>query len=102
MLQLAVLLALLLYAGWAYLLYRLHVALHAIDPALSGQIGKPSLFWTPFNGHALLIELIRRRDLRSTRYAPLATQARVMRVWAVATIAATAWLFWVAYQTPGL
>lgn len=102
MLQIAVLLVLLLYAGWAWLLYRLHRALDKIDPTLSGQIGKPSLFWTPFNGHALLVELIRRRDLHHSRYAPLAAQAGVMRVWAVATIAATAWLFWVVYRTPGL
>lgn len=101
-LQIAVLLVLLLYAGWAWLLYRLHVALHAIDPGLSDQIGRPSLFWTPFNGHALLVELIRRRDLRHSRYAPLAAQAGLMRVWALATIAATAWLLWVAFHTPGL
>ncbi|HMN20646.1 MAG TPA: hypothetical protein PKA16_04555 [Ottowia sp.] len=101
MLQIAIPLVLLLYAGWAWLLYRLHVALDAIDPVMSEQIGQPSLFWTPFNGHALLVGLIRRRDLRSTRHAPLATQARVMRAWAVATVAGTVWLLWVVHQTPG-
>lgn len=102
MLLFAVVLVVLLYAGWAWLLVRLHLALERIDPALAEQIGKPSLFWTPFNGHALLVELIRRRDLGSTRYAPVALQARVMRVWAVVTIAATAWLMWTVYRTPDL
>ncbi|MCZ2103399.1 MAG: hypothetical protein OZ923_02605 [Comamonadaceae bacterium] len=102
MLATTVLVTVLLYGGWAVLLYRLHVALHGIDPDMSGRIGTPSLFWTPFHGHALLVELIRRRDLRGTRYAPLATLAVVMRVWALATIAATVWLFWVVYRTPGI
>lgn len=100
MLGIAVLAVVLLYAGWAYLMYRLHVALCRIDPEMSEQIGKPSLFWTPFNGHVLLVKLVRRRDLGSTRYAALAPLARVMRVWAVATIVATAWLLWVYSQTP--
>lgn len=102
MIHIAILVTVLLYAGWAWLLYRLHVGLHAIDPELSDQIGRPSLFWTPFHGHALLVELIRRRDLRCTRYAPLAPLASVMRVWALATLAATAWLLWVVYRTLGL
>lgn len=100
MLRLAVLAVVLLYAGWAYLLYRLHVALWRIDPAASDRIGKLSLFWTPFHGHALLVKLVRRRDLGGTRYAALAPLARVMRVWAVATILATAWLLWMYWQTP--
>lgn len=100
MLASATALVILLYTGWAYLLYRLHAALHAIDPQLSDQIGQPSLFWTPFNGHALLVGLIRRRDLGRTRYAPLAAQARLMRIWAVATLAATAWLLWVCWAQP--
>lgn len=100
MLATATALVIVLYAGWAYLLYRLHAALHIIDPQLSGQIGQPSLFWTPFNGHALLVGLIRRRDLGHTRYAPLAGQVRLMRIWAVATVVATAWLLWVYWVQP--
>lgn len=102
MLATAVFVTVLLYGGWAVLLYRLHVGLHGIDPEMSGRIGTPSLFWTPFHGHALLVELIRRRDLRATRYAPLATLAAVMRVWALVTIASTVWLLWAAYHTQGL
>jgi len=98
MLATAVALVVLLYAGWAFLLYRLHVALRAVDPQLSDQIGQPSLFWTPFNGHVLLVGLIRRRDLADTRYAPLAARARVMRVWAIATVAATGWVLWLSWS----
>ncbi len=96
MLKIAVVVTVLLYAGWAWLLYRLHAALETVDPDLCARIGKPSLFWTPFNGHAQLVELIRRKDLGSGRYATLQGLALTMRVWAVATIAATVWLFWAA------
>lgn len=88
------LLAVLLWLGWAYLLYRLHMALEVVDPVLSAEIGRPSLFWTPFWGHRHLIGLIRRPDLGSGPHAPLAGQARLMRVWAVATLLVTAWLLW--------
>lgn len=101
MLAATVALVVCLYAGWAWLLYRLHVRLQEIDPGLSRQIGRPSLFWTPFNGHALLVELIRRRDLRDTRYAPLARQARVMRGWAIVLVVATGWMVWTYLRTPG-
>jgi len=88
----------LLWGGWAWLLYRLHVALVAIDPALAAEIGRPSLFWTPFWGHRHLVELIRRPDLEDSAYAPLAGQARLMRGWAVATLAVTGWLAWQALR----
>lgn len=100
MLEVSVIVTVLLYAGWACLLYRLHVALETIDPDLCDRIGKPSPFWTPFNGNAHLVQLIRRRDLGSSRYAALHGQARVMRVWAVATIAATVWLLWAYARAP--
>ena len=86
---------------WTVLhLYRLHRSLRAVDPGLSDQIGKPSLFWTPFNGNARLVQLIRRHDLGNTHYAPLAKQATLMRVWAIATVAATAWLLWAWIRAP--
>lgn len=100
MIEIAVALVVALHAGWAYLLYRLHRRLAAVDPALSERIGKPSLFWTPFNGHADLVRLVRRRDPGNGRYAVLEAQIRLMRVWAVATIAATAWMLWVYAHTP--
>lgn len=100
MLWIAVLSTVLLYAGWGYLLYRLHARLAIIAPELSRQIGRPSLFWTPFDGDARLVRLIRRRDLGGTRYASLEGQIRIMRVWAIATIGATVWMLWVCTNVP--
>lgn len=96
----AVLVVLALYIGWAYLLYLLHLRLEAIDPELSGRIGRPSPFWTPFNGHAELVRLIRRRDLGNGPYAALSGLARLMRFWAVVTVGATVWMLWVHARTP--
>lgn len=98
MLAAAVLAVIVLFVGWFWLLYQFHRALDAIDPALSRQIGKPSLFWTAFNGHRILVDLMRRGDLASSRYAPLAPQARVLRVYALLIVAAIAWMLWAAAQ----
>lgn len=98
----ALLLAGLLWAGWILLLYRLHRLLDRVDPELSRQIGRPSLFWTAFNGHAALIRLISQRDLDRGRHAPLDGLVRILRLWALAVMAATLWLLWVAVHTPGL
>lgn len=96
----ALLLVVLLYGGWGYLLYRLHAALENVDPALSAEIGRPSLFWTPFWGHRHLVELIRQPDLDSSRHAALAGQARLMRIWAAVTLAVTVWVFWLYLDLP--
>ena len=102
MLEVAAVAVLVLFAGWAYLLYRFHLALAQIDPALSEAIGKPSLFWTAFKGDVRLIQLICRRDLGRSRYAALLGQARVLRVWAVVTIAVTLWAWWSFAQAPAI
>ena len=98
MLAAAVLAVAILFVGWFWLLYQFHRGLEAIDPKLSRQIGKPSLFWTAFNGHRILVELMRRGDLASSRYAPLAPQARALRVYVLLIIAAIAWMLWAALQ----
>ena len=100
MLAAATVVVIALFAGWFPLLFRFHKTLHAIDPALSREIGRPSLFWTAFNGHAHLVRLMRRRDLADGRYAPLAGQARVLRAWAVAMLLAMAWATWAYARTP--
>lgn len=96
----AVLAVAVLFAGWFWLLYQFHRGLDRIDPELSRQAGKPSLFWTGFNGHRVLVELMRRPDLATSRYAPLARQARVLRVYALLMLAALAWMIWAYFQTP--
>lgn len=101
MLGTAVTVLILLFAGWALLLYRFHVTLERVDPKLSAEIGKPSLFWTAFNGHAHLVRLMRRSDLARTQYAPLARQAWVLRVWAVALLASIGWTYWAFAHAPG-
>ncbi|TAN13065.1 MAG: hypothetical protein EPN34_02715 [Burkholderiaceae bacterium] len=98
MLAAAILAVAILFVGWFWLLYQFHRGLDAIDPALSRQIGKPSLFWTAFNGHRILVELMRRSDLASSRYAPLALQARALRVYALLIVAAIAWMLWMFVQ----
>lgn len=96
----AIIATILLFAGWFYLLFRFHQTLQKVDPALAREIGEPSLFWTAFNGHAHLVRLMRRRDLAGGRYAPLAGQARLLRAWALALIAAMAWVAWAYVQSP--
>ncbi|MCK9515695.1 MAG: hypothetical protein WCZ18_02910 [Ottowia sp.] len=88
-LEVTLMLAGVLWAGWIFLLYRLHLLLERIDPALSAQIGRPSLFWTAFNGHVILVRLIGQRDLGRGPHAPLDGLARILRIWALAVIAAT-------------
>lgn len=102
MLGIAVVVMSALVAGWFVLLYRFHLTLDGIDPKLSGEIGRPSLFWTAFNGHAHLVRLMRRPDLAQTIYAPLARQARVLRVWAVAMLASIGWVLWEFARAPGV
>lgn len=100
MLTAAVVTAFLLWIGWFALLYRFHRELQALDPALSQEIGEPSLFWTAFNGHSHLVRLMRRPDLARSRYAPLAGQARLLRCWALALLAAMAWVVWEFQHLP--
>ncbi|WP_297829311.1 hypothetical protein [Thermomonas sp.] len=102
MLAAATLVLVLLFAVWFYLLYRFHVTLDAVDPALSREIGKPSLFWTAWNGHTHLVRLMRRRDLADGRHAPLAGQARWLRIWAIALLLAMAWVVWAYLQAPAV
>ncbi len=92
----------LVFVVWFWLMYRFHCTLKQIDPELSREIGEPSIFWTAFNGHAHLVNLMRRKDLPESRYAPLAGQARLLRIWAVALIAAMLWTSWVYWRTPGV
>lgn len=93
MLEVATTILVLLYAGWFYLAFRLHQRLQAIDPGLSALIGKPSLFWTAWHGHRVLIDMIRSPDLAGGRFAPLAPLASLLRAWAVAMILAMGWVF---------
>ena len=79
---------------WACLLHRFNRTLEGIDPAMSASIGKPSLFWTAFNGHVALVRLIARRDLAVGPYAPMAGQARVLRVEGVLATACLLWAIW--------
>lgn len=79
-------------AAWAVLLHRFHVSLAAIDPELARRAGKPSLFFTAFNGHTTLIGLIGRRDLERSRHASLAPQARRLRGVAWVMIACLVWI----------
>ncbi len=90
----------LLFAVWFCLLFRFHKTLDGIDPELSREIGKPHVFWTGFNGHSHLVRLMRRGDLAAGRYAPLAGQARILRVWALALLAAMAWAGWSWWRLP--
>lgn len=87
---------------WFYLLFRFHQRLEEIDPALSREIGRPSLFWTAFNGHSHLVNLMRRSDLADGRYARLAGLARLLRIWAFLLLASMAWVSWAYWQTPGV
>lgn len=68
----------LLYLGWAVLLYRLHLGLERCDPQLALQAGRASWFWTPFNGHRVLVEVVRRPQVC---HAPLRGLIVLMRVW---------------------
>lgn len=90
----------LLFAGWFALLYPFHRTLQTLDPALSPEIGEPSWFWTAFNGHSHLRGLMRRPDLAHSRYAPLAGQALLLRCWALALLAAMAWVAWQYQRLP--
>ena len=98
MLEASLLAAAVLWAGWFWLLYRFHVAVDRIDPEVSKEIGEPSLFWTAFNGHVRLVKLMRPLDLPDPRYAPLETQARVLRAWAIFLVATIAWLAWLSWR----
>jgi len=102
MLEVAVIVMALVFAVWFFALFRFHLALEKADPALSREIGKPSLFWTAFNGHSHLVNLMRRHDLADGRYAPLAGMATFLRVWAFLLLASMAWVSWAYWLTPGL
>lgn len=92
----------LLFIGWFYLLYRFHVALEIVDPELSQKIGKPSIVWTAYNGHRILINLARRRDLINGPYASLAMLAMMVRLWAYALVGAMVWLVYRYAELSGL
>ena len=102
MLGAAVITMVAVFAVWFYLLFRFHQRLGKIDPALSREIGKPSLFWTAFNGHSHLVNLMRRSDLADGRYAQLAGLARLLRIWAFLLLTSMAWVGWAYWLTPGL
>jgi len=94
MLEAAIIVTGIVFAVWFYLLFDFHRRLQKIDPEISNEIGKPSIFWTAFTGHSHLVRLIRRSDLAETRYAPLEGKARLLRVWAILLIASLIWTVW--------
>lgn len=102
MLEAAIIVMGAVFAVWFLALFRFHQALEKADPALSREIGRPSLFWTAFNGHSHLVNLMRRHDLADGRYAPLAGLARLLRIWAFLLLASMAWVSWAYWQTPGI
>ncbi len=85
----------LLYLVWAVLLYRLHLGLERCDPQLALQAGRASWFWTPFNGHRVLVGVM--RDPQAC-HAPLAGLIRLMRIWALLLVAVSGWLGWLIWQ----